>query len=128
MNQTPDPTIGHVDQGADAGGTAGTATYVDKILGRAQSRIGRPGAVAVLDTDSAKVVAFEFAQGDVLSDHAARHPVIIQSLRGRLELTLPDGPVELVPGRLVHLTPMLRHAVKAYEPSTLTVTMLLPHD
>ena len=121
---TDDPTAGHVTQGA--GGADGAATLVETI-GQAQSRGGRPGAKAVLDDPSAKVVAFEFAADDVLSDHAARHPVLIQVLRGRVEMTLPDRTIELAPGTLLHVTPMLRHAVRAIEPSTLTVTMLLPH-
>ena len=119
-------TAGAVDQGSDAGGSEGTSTLVEAV-GQVTSRGGRPGAKAVLDTASTKVVAFEFEPGDVLSDHAARHPVIVQVLRGRVEFTLPDRTVELAPGQLLHLTPMLRHAVKAVEPTTLTVTMLLPH-
>ncbi|MEL4358610.1 MULTISPECIES: cupin domain-containing protein [unclassified Luteococcus] len=123
-----DPTIGHVDQGSDAGQQDGISTYVVDARSQSESRGGRPGAKAVLDLDTTKVVAFEFAEGDELKEHAARHPVIIQVLRGRVDFTLPDRTVELVPGSLLHLTPMLRHAVRATEPTTLTVTMLLPHS
>lgn len=126
-NEPDDPTVGHVDQGPDAGGTQGRAAYVEAIFDAATSRGGRPGASAVLDTETAKVVAFEFDAGDVLKEHAARHPVIIQVLRGRVEFTVQDDVYTLEPGRLIHLTPMLRHAVRATEPATLTVTMLLPH-
>lgn len=121
-----DPTVGHVDQGADAGGTQGIATYVEGLYAAATSRGGRPGAAAALETKTAKVVVFEFAAGDVLKEHAARHPVIIQVLRGRVEFSVQDDVFTLEPGRLIHLTPMLRHAVRAGEPATLTVTMLLP--
>ena len=109
-----DPTEGHVEQATPRRRSAG--------------RGGRPGATAVLDVESAKVVAFEFEPGDELREHAARHPVLVQVLRGRVSFELPDRTVELVPGRVLHLTPMLRHAVTALEPTTLTVTMLLPHD
>ncbi|WP_040156797.1 cupin domain-containing protein [Mobilicoccus massiliensis] len=123
---TEDPTAGHVEQGADAGGEEGVATFVDDLFTAAHSRGGRPGARAVLDTGDAKVVTFDFAAGDVLPEHAARHPVIIQVLRGSVEFTVQNRALVLEPGRLVHLTPMLRHAVRATEPATLTVTMLLP--
>lgn len=122
------PLDGHVDQGELAGGSDGQATLVEEVLGQSTGRKGRPGAKAVLDVPTAKVVAFEFAAGEELHDHAARHPVIIQVLRGRVEFTLPDRTVDLRPGALLHLTPMLRHAVRAVEPTTLTVTMLLPHE
>ncbi|GAB3622330.1 hypothetical protein GCM10027418_04120 [Mariniluteicoccus endophyticus] len=123
-----DPTEGHVDQSRRAGTDEGTTTEVREIVGQSTGRNGRPGAKAVLDNDSAKIVAFEFAAGDELREHAARHPVLIQVMRGRVEFTLPDRTIELQPGEVLHLTPMLRHAVKAVEPTTLTVTMLLPHD
>lgn len=126
-----DPTEGHVDRSGDsrprAGTTEGTATEVNEIIGRSDSRGGRPGASTVLDVETAKIVAFEFAEGDELREHAAHHPVLIQVLRGRVAFELPDRTVELLPGQVLHLTPMLRHAVRALEPTTLTVTMLLPH-
>lgn len=119
-------TAGVVEQGRSAGSVEGEATLVD-LLERTQSRQGKPGAVAVLANDAAKVVAFEFDTGDVLADHAAFHPTLIQVIRGRVDFTLPEGVIELGPGQVLHLTPKLRHAVKALEPTTLTVTMLLPH-
>lgn len=120
-------TAGVVDQGRSAGRSDGEATLAS-LIGCCSSRGGKPGAKAVLTADGTKVVAFEFDTDDVLADHAARHPVLIQVIRGRVEFTLPDGPITLEPGQVIHLTPMLRHAVKALEPTTLTVTMLLPRD
>lgn len=118
-------TAGVVDQGRDAGSSAGVATLAN-LFDRTQPRNGRPGAQVALVDEGVKVVAFEFGAGDVLSDHAARHAVLIQVIRGRVEFTLPDRVIPLVPGEVLHLTPMLRHAVRALEPTTLTVTMLLP--
>ncbi|MCH8614339.1 cupin domain-containing protein [Arsenicicoccus dermatophilus] len=125
-----EPTDGHVEQrtpGRSPGTDEGAVTQVDDACGRSESRGGRPGATAVIDDPTAKVVAFEFAAGDELKEHAARHPVLVQVLRGRVTFTVQGREIELVPGGLLHLTPMLRHAVRAQEPSTLTVTMLLPH-
>ncbi|WP_409484277.1 cupin domain-containing protein [Arsenicicoccus dermatophilus] len=124
------PTDDHVEQstsGRSPGTDEGTVTQVDDACGRAASRGGRPGATAVIDDPTVKVVAFEFAAGDELKEHAARHPVLIQVLRGRVTCTVQGREIDLAPGGLLHLTPMLRHAVRAGEASTLTVTMLLPH-
>ena len=122
-----EPTDGHVESSGvrRAGTTDGTATLVEPT-GHSQTRGGRPGAATVLDTDSAKIVAFEFAAGDELREHAARHPVLIQVVRGEVDFELPDRTERLRPGQVLHLTPMLRHAVRALAPTTLTVTMLLP--
>ncbi|WP_168583005.1 cupin domain-containing protein [Gephyromycinifex aptenodytis] len=126
-----DPTRGHVEQAASGrapGTTDGIATYVEDLRDRSQPRGTRPGAATVLDTDTAKIVAFEFPEGGELKEHAAHHPVLIQVVRGSVDFTLPERTVRLTPGQVLHLTPMLRHAVHALEPTTLTVTMLLPHD
>lgn len=109
------------------GTSEGTATFVESVIGQSEPRGGHPGAHVVLENETAKVVAFEFGTGDELKEHAAHHPVIIQILRGRVRFTLPDRELELAPGALLHLTPQLRHAVTALEPTTLTVTMLSPH-
>mgnify|MGYP003380282549 CR=1 FL=1 len=45
---------------------------------------------------------------------------------GRVEFGLPDRTLDLRTGEVLHLTAKLRHRVLALEPTTLTVTMLLP--
>lgn len=121
-----DATEGHVSKGRAPGTTDGTATVVETLAGHSTSRGGRPGASTVLDEPSAKIVAFEFAEGDELHEHAAHHPVLIEVRRGRAELVVPDRTIDLRPGMVLHLTALLRHSVRALEPTTLTVTMLLP--
>ena len=105
---------------------AGVSTLVE-LFDRSEPRKGHPSATTVLDEDGVRVVAFEFRAGDALKEHAAPHPALVQVVRGRVDFELPDGTVQLVPGRLLHLTEGLRHAVDALEPTTLTVTLLPGH-
>ena len=128
MTEFEYPAPDHPQTGAHVADAAAVATLVEQICGRVEPMDTRPRASTVLDVDTAKIVAFEFAAGQELHEHAAHHPVLIQVLRGHVEFTLPDRTVDLLPGRVLHLTPLLRHAVRAVEPTTLTVTMLLPHD
>ena len=116
------------DHGSRAGTTEGSATHLTGIIGREEPFEGRPRASAIHHDETTKIVAFEFGEGHELGDHAAHHPVLIQLLRGRVEFGLPDRTVDLRPGEILHLTPKLRHSVRALEPTTLTVTMLLPRD
>ncbi|MDO5646267.1 MAG: cupin domain-containing protein [Dermabacter sp.] len=122
-----DPRSGHVTQGRAAGHERGEATFISEIAGVAHPRGDRGGAAALLTNESTKVVAFEFDTGGVLNEHAAHHPVIIQVIRGRIRFDVNGESIEMAPGQLIHLAPKLRHAVTALEPTTLTVTMLLPH-
>ena len=112
----------------DAGSDDGTYTLGGQFQPDVQPFPARPRTFKVLNTSSGKVVGFAFAAGQTLQEHAARHPVLIQVLKGRVTFHVKGEDVELVPGRIIHLTPMLRHSVEAHEDSILTVTMLLPHN
>lgn len=133
MSRTPtppdrDPAAEDRDHGRRAGTDEGTATHHTDVIGRAEPGAKRPGASIVHEDETTKIVAFEFSEGQEWPDHAAFHPVLVQILRGRVEFGLPDRTVDLRPGEILHLTPKLRHHVLALEPTTLTVTMLLPRD
>lgn len=121
-----DPATEDRDSGRRAGTDEGTATHHSGIIGRVDPSATRPGATVVHQDETTKIVAFEFDEGQEMPDHAAFHPILVQLLRGRVEFGLPDRTVELLPGEIVHLTAKLRHSVRALEPATLTVTMLLP--
>lgn len=116
------------DHGRRAGTDEGTATHHTGVIGRARPGPSRPGASVVHRDETVKIVAFEFDDGQELPDHAAFHPVVVQVLRGRVEFGLPGRTLELRPGEYLHLTARLRHRVRALEPTTLTITMLLPRS
>lgn len=112
----------------NAGSDDGTYTLGEQFQPDVQPFPKRPRTFKVLNTSSGKVVGFAFAAGQTLQEHAARHPVLIQVLKGRVTFHVKGEDIELVPGRIIHLTPMLRHSIDAQEDSILTVTMLLPHS
>lgn len=74
-----------------------------------------------------KVVAFTFAAGQEMSEHTARHDVLIQAVAGEFDLAMAGDTVRLVPGTLLHLNAMLPHSVTTVTGGVLTVTMLLGH-
>lgn len=78
----------------------------------------------VLRSEGAKVVVFAFDTGQELTEHTAAIPVLLQTLRGHLEITAAGRTVDLLPGGLIHLRTREPHAVRAVEPSTLALTML----
>ena len=125
---TRDPEDEGRDHGRRAGTDEGTATHHTDVIGRAAPSATRPGATVVHQDETAKIVAFEFDEGQEMADHAAFHPILIQLLRGRVEFGLPDRTLELRTGEILHLTAKLRHRVRALEPTTLTITMLLPRS
>lgn len=80
----------------------------------------------VMQAEGARVVLFSFDAGQVLTEHTAAVPALLQVLDGHLRVTADGRTVELLPGGLIHLAARLPHAVEALEPSRLQLTMLDP--
>lgn len=78
----------------------------------------------ILQAEGARIVLFSFDAGQVLTEHTAAVPALLQVLDGHLRITADGRTVDLLPGGLVHLAARLPHAVEAVEPSRLQLTML----
>jgi quercetin dioxygenase-like cupin family protein len=80
----------------------------------------------ILQAEGARVVLFSFDQAQVLTEHTAAVPALLQVLDGHLRITADGRTVDLQPGGLIHLAARLPHSVEAVEPSRLLLTMLDP--
>ena len=80
----------------------------------------------VLKAEGARVVLFSFDAGQVLTEHTAAVPALLQVLDGHLRIIADGRTVDLRPGGIVHLAARLPHTVEAVEPSRLQLTMLDP--
>ncbi|MFI2433542.1 cupin domain-containing protein [Streptomyces sp. NPDC018693] len=74
--------------------------------------------------DRLRVVGFAFAAGEELTEHTSALPVVIQVVRGRLDLVLGEEKTEATPGSWVRLPARLPHTVRATEPTVMLLTML----
>ncbi|MBC7271937.1 MAG: cupin domain-containing protein [Streptomyces sp.] len=74
--------------------------------------------------DRLRVVGFAFATGQELTEHTSALPVVIQVVKGRLDLVLGEEKTEAGPGTWVHLPARLPHTVRATEPTIMLLTML----
>ncbi|MBV7362993.1 cupin domain-containing protein [Actinomycetaceae bacterium TAE3-ERU4] len=70
-----------------------------------------PAVKRVFQGNGANLILFNFAPGQRLRDHKAIHPIMVQCLRGLLTFTYGEETVELRPGTILHLDPMLVHRV-----------------
>ena len=78
----------------------------------------------VLQAEGARVVLFSFDAGQVLTEHTAALPVLLQVLYGHLRISADGCSVDLRPGGLVHLATRVPHTVEAVTASRLQLTML----
>jgi|GEM_PF-160485 len=78
----------------------------------------------VVRADGVRVVLFAFAAGQVLTEHTAAMPVLLQVVEGHLRVDAAGRVADLRPGDLIHLDTRLPHAVEAMEDSKLALLML----
>lgn len=78
----------------------------------------------VLKAPGARIVLFGFDTGEVLSEHTAAVPVLLQVLDGHLRITADGQTVDLLPGALIHLAARVPHEVEAVQPTRLLLTLL----
>lgn len=90
------------------------------VLVQPESTVSR----TVLKAEGVRVVVFGFDASQVLTEHTAAMPVVLQTVRGHLRITADGRTVDLLPGDLLHLRTREPHAVEAVEPSILSLTMI----
>ena len=86
----------------------------------------KPGVKRVMVEDGARVVVFNFAAGQGLTEHTAAFPILVQSIGGHLQFTADGRTTDLHPGDVAHLSARLPHAVHAVTDATLQLVMLDP--
>ena len=77
----------------------------------------------VLKEDGLRTVLFAFDRDQVLTEHTAAMPVMIQVLSGLLRIGAEGREVELAPGGVVYLGTRQPHTVHAVEPSKMVLSM-----
>lgn len=100
------------------------AQYLDGLADRIAIAANSTVSSTVLKAEGARLVLFSFDAGEELSEHTAAMPVLLQALRGSLQVTAGGRTVHLRPGDLLHLDTREPHSVLADEPSIMLLTMI----
>jgi quercetin dioxygenase-like cupin family protein len=85
------------------------------IAGHRQIAVARQGPVTV--------ILFAFEPDGLLKEHRADGEVLIQVLRGRLQVTADHEDRTIGPGTIVALAPGLPHSVRALEATDMLLTV-----
>ena len=101
--------------------------FVDGLLDLAPAgEGGRPGVKKALVGHGARVVMFRFAAGQVLAEHTAAFPILVQCLEGKVEFAAGEESVTLVPGSVANLATRVPHEVRAITDAVFQLVMLDP--
>lgn len=101
-----------------------TMTYLEDLGSLVAVQEDATVSRTVLTADGVRIVLFAFDAGQVLTEHTAAMPVLLQVLSGRLRVSGDGDTVDLAPGGLIHLDTRVPHTVAAVEPSRLMLIML----
>ena len=71
-----------------------------------------------------KAVLFGFSAGQELSEHTASTPAVMHFLKGEATVTLGDDEAEVTAGTWIHMTPGLRHSIRARTPVVMLLLLL----
>lgn len=83
--------------------------------------------VALFKAKHLEVIRLVLQSRQTLPEHKVSGEVTIYCIEGKLEISLPSGSVDLLPGQLMFLNSNLPHGVIALQPSSALVTISLPN-
>ena len=87
---------------------------------------GRPGVTRALVGHGCRVVMFRFAAGQVLAEHSAAFPILVQCLSGSVEFVVGEQVVTLAAGAVANVDTRVRHEVRAVDDAVFQLVMLDP--
>ena len=99
--------------------TEGVITLGAADVFRADAIVSR----TLVKTPELRVVQFHFDAGQELTEHTSPHRALVQILTGACEFKLGATWRALVAGDLVHMPPLLPHAVRATVPMSFLLTL-----
>ncbi|WP_308467410.1 hemerythrin domain-containing protein [Rathayibacter soli] len=98
------------------------------LLGALPVESGRIGSRRILKAPGARIVRLTLDAGQVLREHTAAVPILIQVLAGDVRIDTDGTTLDLPSGAIMHLDAGLPHSVEALTPAHLTLTLLDGHD
>lgn len=104
-----------------------TLYSADGLLELAPEGAGdRPGVKKALIGHGARVVMMRFAAGQVLAEHTAAFPILVQCLEGQIEFVAGEESVTLTPGAVANLDARVPHEVRGVTDAIFQLVMLDP--
>ncbi len=76
------------------------------------------------ENDWMKVILFEFAEGQALSEHSVSQHATLQFLHGEAQLTLGGDAHNASAGTWVYMPPQLAHSILAHKSCMMVLTLL----
>ncbi|TCN54262.1 hypothetical protein EV641_105287 [Rhodococcus sp. SMB37] len=109
---------------SDSSGSAGTMTVIEGLTHLDKKDGDAPRLEKLASGAGATVIRMGFAQGQVLKDHRAPAPILVQATSGDVSFSTAEKTVSLVPGVAVHVDEGVMHKLVANADSVVMLTIL----
>jgi quercetin dioxygenase-like cupin family protein len=99
----------------------------DSLLATPPVVSGRASARQILKAKGVRIMRLSFDTGQVMKERVEHVPMLIQTLQGKVTLSVSGKRIDMPTGAIVHLDKQLAHSITALESSQLMVTLLGSH-
>lgn len=99
-------------------------TYIEGIAELNAKDGDAPHIEKLVKVTGATVIRIGFTAGQVMDDHRAPAPILVQGIVGDVSFSTADESVSLVPGTAVHLDGGVVHKLVAKSDSVVMLTLL----
>jgi quercetin dioxygenase-like cupin family protein len=99
---------------------------IESLVAALPISVGRARRRQVLKAKGVRILRLSFDAGQVLTERAESAPMLIQTLQGRVTLTVDGEQVDMPAGAIIHLERQIPHSIAAAVASHVMVTLLGP--
>ncbi|MEO7123169.1 MAG: hemerythrin domain-containing protein [Lacisediminihabitans sp.] len=99
---------------------------IESLIASLPVTTGRARRRQVLKAKGVRILRLSLDAGQVLAERAESSPLLIQTLQGRVTLTVDGERVDMPAGAIIHLDRLLPHSIAAVDASHVMVTLLGP--
>lgn len=100
-------------------------TYLDDVLSEsAQLPSGSILSRTLIQNEDLRVILFQFARGEELSEHTSSKPAVLHFLAGEARVTLGSDEKKASPNTFIYMQPNLSHSIVAETEVTMLLVMM----
>ncbi len=97
--------------------------FISKILDSLEFNDSKPATKLLCETEFSKEIRILFKEGQVMKEHQAPFPIIVQVFRGEIDFGVEGENVLLSEGDMINLSANVPHDLKANKESVVRLTL-----
>lgn len=84
----------------------------------------KPSLSVLMNTDYSKEIQITMKEGVEMKEHAARHPIVVHVVSGKISFGIEDQKIEMEAGMMIAVEPSVPHSLVADLDSIIRLSIL----